>query len=189
VKKKRIQIRNVVPRSAFKIATGDDDEFVLYRVIILKKGVELYKNLCRDKRYTLRHYKHDPEEEKSQQDKKIQIQTQYKKLWAHLVRWCSTQYSDVFHAWIHVKAMRLFVESVLRYGLPVDFTAILIKPVKGNEKKLRAILNESYRTLAGSNVTDSSESSGETDISGVGPEFYPYVYLTIVVQEAFIPGG
>ena len=29
--------------------------------------------------------------------------------------------SESFMAWIHVKALRVFVESVLRYGLPVNF--------------------------------------------------------------------
>ena len=33
--------------------------------------------------------------------------------------------------WMHVKILRLFVESVLRYGLPVDFSAALVQPKKG----------------------------------------------------------
>jgi V-type H+-transporting ATPase subunit C len=28
---------------------------------------------------------------------------------------------------MHIKVIRVFVESVLRYGLPVDFTAVLYK--------------------------------------------------------------
>jgi hypothetical protein len=44
--------------------------------------------------------------------------------------WCKSTYSEVFSAWVHVKAMRCFVESVLRYGLPVNFAASLLLPVK-----------------------------------------------------------
>jgi V-type H+-transporting ATPase subunit C len=31
-----------------------------------------------------------------------------------LVKWCSTMFSEAFIAWIHMKALRVFVESVLR---------------------------------------------------------------------------
>jgi len=32
-------------------------------------------------------------------------------------RWCCNQYGDVFQAMIHLKVIRLYVESVLRYGI------------------------------------------------------------------------
>ena len=52
-----------------------------------------------------------------------------------LTRWCKTHYGEAFVAWMHVKVIRVFAESVLRYGLPVDFTAVLYN-VKGDEIKL-----------------------------------------------------
>jgi len=39
-------------------------------------------------------------------------------------------------AWIHIKAIRIFVESVLRYGLPPRYTAVVVEPVLKNEKKI-----------------------------------------------------
>ena len=30
---------------------------------------------------------------------------------------------EVFSAWVHICAIRLFVESILRYGLPPSFLA------------------------------------------------------------------
>jgi len=32
-----------------------------------------------------------------------------------LVRWLKVNFGEAFIAWIHVKALRVFVESVLRY--------------------------------------------------------------------------
>jgi len=34
-----------------------------------------------------------------------------------LVRWLKVNFGEAFIAWIHVKALRVFVESVLRYLL------------------------------------------------------------------------
>jgi len=114
------------------------------------------------------------------------LDKQKAKLWAHIIRWAKTTYSDVFAAWIHIKAMRLFVESVLRYGLPVNFAASLVKPKKGSDKKLRLLLGELYQKLSGetSHTGDSQpQDAGEQDISGFGTEFYPYCYLSISLQE------
>jgi len=41
--------------------------------------------------------------------------TDKKKQFGPLVRWLKVNFSECFCAWIHVKALRVFVESVLRY--------------------------------------------------------------------------
>ena len=53
-------------------------------------------------------------------------------------------FSESFAAWMHVKALRVFVESVLRYGLPVNFQAMVLLPQKKTQKKLRDTLNQLY---------------------------------------------
>jgi V-type H+-transporting ATPase subunit C len=44
-----------------------------------------------------------------------------------LVRIAKSAFSDTFQAWTHLKALRIFVESVLRYGLPPEFVSAVIK--------------------------------------------------------------
>lgn len=36
------------------------------------------------------------------------------------LEWITTAFSETVIAWTHLKAIRLFVESVLRFGLPVS---------------------------------------------------------------------
>ncbi|CDQ87771.1 unnamed protein product [Oncorhynchus mykiss] len=96
-----------------------------------------------------------------------------------LVRWLKVNFSEAFIAWIHIKALRVFVESVLRYGLPVNFQAMLLQPNKKNMKKLREVLNDLYKHLDSSAaaVIDSA-----MDIPGLNlsqQEYYPYVYYKI----------
>ena len=55
-----------------------------------------------------------------------------------LSSWCKAHYNEVFSGWLHLKLVRVFVESVLRYGLPVDFTALLMTP---NMRKLTNVQN------------------------------------------------
>ena len=48
-----------------------------------------------------------------------------KKAYVPLIRWLKGNFSEAFINWIHVKALRLFTESVLRYGLPANFLVCL----------------------------------------------------------------
>lgn len=60
-----------------------------------------------------------------------------------------------------MKALRVFVESVLRYGLPVNFQAMLLHPNKKTAKRLRDVLNQLYGHLDSSAL----QGSGNVDVS------------------------
>lgn len=47
---------------------------------------------------------------------------------------------QAFSAWIHTCAVRLFTESILRYGLPPQFLGVLMKPSAKAQAKLRKSL-------------------------------------------------
>jgi hypothetical protein len=44
-----------------------------------------------------------------------------------LLRLARINFSEAFQALVHLKVIRLFVESVLRYGLPANYTGIILK--------------------------------------------------------------
>lgn len=115
----------VVPRSANKLA--QDDEFTLFGVTTFKKHSTEFVHKCREKRWTPRDYKFHAggrEEEAREAD---QLAKDEKKLWGEALRLGRTGYSESAMIWIHVLALRVFVETVLRYGLPLDFVCGLVQ--------------------------------------------------------------
>jgi len=80
----------------------------------------------------------------------------------------------VFTAWIHLKAIRVFVESVLRYGLPTNFQAMLLFPNKSKTKALRKTLSDLYGHL-----TSKSVFGGKAEAEDEDDKFYPYVFFEI----------
>jgi V-type H+-transporting ATPase subunit C len=44
-----------------------------------------------------------------------------------MLRIARTNFSEGYKALVHLKVVRLFVESVLIYGLPANFTGVIIK--------------------------------------------------------------
>jgi V-type H+-transporting ATPase subunit C len=177
--KRTLKCGAVVPRSGKKIYDDGKDEFLLYRVVVMKEGLETFKMACRERRFTIRPFKFDAAEDRADRERKVELSKKKKAAHTYLMRWCTTTYAEIFSSWIHIKAIRLYVEAVLRYGLPVSFTASLLEPQKGKDKALRSTLKQLYGKLAGSNVNLTSADPNEVDLSGLGADFYPYVYLPL----------
>ncbi|EZF27165.1 hypothetical protein H112_00810 [Trichophyton rubrum D6] len=115
----------VVPRSSILLAS--DDEYTLYGVTTFKKHSAEFIHKCRENRWTPREYKYvedGGEEERKEID---QVAGDAKRLWGEALRLGKTGWGEAVMVWVHILALRMFVETVLRYGLPLDFTSVLIK--------------------------------------------------------------
>lgn len=169
---------NVAPRSSQLIY--EDSEHGLFNVTLFTKDVELFKKNAREKRFIVRDFTYSEEELEKGKSELARLESNKKKQYSQLVRWLKVNFSEAFTAWVHVKALRVFVESVLRYGLPVNFQAMLLKPNKKNIRKLREVLNQHYNHL------DTSIAQGPIDdIPGVNlghQEYYPYVFFKININ-------
>ncbi|XP_046752058.1 V-type proton ATPase subunit C isoform X2 [Diprion similis] len=176
----------IVPRSTQLIS--QDQEYGLFTVTLFKKVIEEFKLHAREKKFIVRDFTYNEEELAAGKNEITKLVTDKKKQFGPLVRWLKVNFSECFCAWIHVKALRVFVESVLRYGLPVNFQAILLQPNKKNSKRLRDVLNQLYAHLdssatSGGNAQSSNQDS--VDIPGLGfgqSDYYPYVYYKINVD-------
>ncbi|XP_042597729.1 V-type proton ATPase subunit C 1-A-like [Cyprinus carpio] len=169
----------VVPRSTNIIL--EDQESGLFSVTLFRKAIDgLRHPKCLLHRFMLRDFQYNEEEMKADKEEMTRLSTDKKKQFGPLVRWLKVNFSEAFIAWIHIKALRVFVESVLRYGLPVNFQAMLLQPNKKNMKKLREVLNDLYKHLDSSAAAIIDQSA--MDIPGLNlsqQEYYPYVYYKI----------
>ena len=115
----------VVPRSSTLMAS--DNEFTLYGVTTFKKHSLEFIHKCRERKWTPREYKYvegGDEEERKEVDR---VGADAKRLWGEIVRLGRTGWSEAVMVWVHVLVLRIFVETVLRYGLPLDFVSVSIK--------------------------------------------------------------
>ncbi|KAG8222780.1 hypothetical protein J437_LFUL006787 [Ladona fulva] len=171
----------IVPRSS--VLVFQDSDYGLYTVTLFKKVVEEFKHHAREKKFMVRDFTYNEEKLAAGKNEITKLVMDKKKQFGPLVRWLKVNFSECFCAWIHVKALRVFVESVLRYGLPVNFQAMLLHPNKKSSKRLRDVLNQLYGHLDSSAVQGSGHES--VDIPGLGfgqAEYFPYVYYKINVD-------
>ena len=92
---------------------------------------------------------------------------------ASLSEWCRTAFGEAFAALLHVAAVRVFVESILRYGLPPCFATALCCVDKKQEKRLRGILASTFGRNASVHWKQREEDAAK------GEEVHPYVSITL----------
>lgn len=78
------------------------------------QGICLFMFLIFSFRFVVRDFTYDEQMIGKDKEKMTELETERQKLFATLVRWLRVNFSEIFSTWIHVKALRVFVESVLR---------------------------------------------------------------------------
>jgi V-type H+-transporting ATPase subunit C len=115
----------VVPRSSVQVA--QDDEFTLFAVTTFKKHSAEFLAKCREQKWTPRQYKYVEGGREEEARELERVAREEKKVWGEALRLGRTQWSESVMIWTHVMTLRVFVETVLRYGLPLEFVAALVK--------------------------------------------------------------
>ncbi|KAK3537746.1 hypothetical protein QTP70_017870 [Hemibagrus guttatus] len=145
----------VVPRSSRKLL--EEDDAGIFTVTLFKNAVSEFKANAKKHKFAVRDF--NLEEVERQQQEMSRLSSDKKEQYGIFVRWLKVNFNEVFVAWIHIKALRVFVESVLRYGLPVSFQTLLLQPQKKQVKRLREELNSVFTHLDPITVTGKQEVS------------------------------
>ncbi|KAK9959275.1 hypothetical protein ABG768_009409 [Culter alburnus] len=169
----------VVPRSSRKLV--EDAEAGIFTVTLFKSVTSEFKAKAKNHKFTVREY--NPDEAEKQKQEMGRLAVDKKELHRTFVCWLKVNFSEIFVAWIHVKVLRTFVESVLRYGLPVSFQAVLLQPSKKSMKQLRQQLNSVFKHLEPAAVTAKPDVGLEIPDGSTGQqEYYSYICYPIKIN-------
>uniref|UniRef100_A0A8C6M4X7 V-type proton ATPase subunit C n=1 Tax=Nothobranchius furzeri TaxID=105023 RepID=A0A8C6M4X7_NOTFU len=175
----------VVPRSSKLVF--EDNESGLFSVTLFRKAVDDFKHKARENKFTVRDFQYNEEEMKADKEEMARLSTDKKKqfVWS----FGSMAEGEFQRGFYRVRPdedvtvtavdnlLRVYF-SFERYGLPVNFQAMLLHPHKKNMKKLREVLYDLYKHLdSGAAIIDAS-----MDIPGLNlsqQDYYPYVYYKI----------
>ncbi|KAI8384153.1 hypothetical protein BD560DRAFT_322349 [Blakeslea trispora] len=172
----------VVPRSSVKI--DEDDEFGLFTVTVFQRVADEFAHKAREEKFIPRDFTYDEDALQTQKRELEEAIATEREQQAELLRLAKTNFGETFAAWLHLKALRVFVESVLRYGLPPDFASVTILPKPKFEKKVDETLVAQYGRLGGvhgqANKSESHEEILDHDLQSVNDSNYrPYVQFEL----------
>ncbi|PKY09041.1 vacuolar ATP synthase subunit C [Aspergillus campestris IBT 28561] len=138
----------VVPRSATLVAS--DNDFTLYAVTTFKKHSAEFVHRAREHKWIPREFKYVEGGKEEERREVERVGGDERKLWGETLQLGRTAWSDAVMVWMHVLVLRVFVETVLRYGLPLDFVCTIIRtPNAKQADKAKHNMDEKYSYLAG----------------------------------------
>ncbi|OAQ98929.1 hypothetical protein LLEC1_01097 [Akanthomyces lecanii] len=180
----------VVPRSSVEI--DQDDEFILFGVTTFKKHSAEFLQKCREQKWTPRQFKYVEGGREEEQRELDRVTNEERKVCGEALRMGRTGWSESVMVWMHVLTLRVFVEAVLRYGLPLEYLSALVKTTPKQSDKVKAALDNKYAFLGGNafgrdkrgRVTKddaalSSEMAAAGLATGEGNEYTAYVYYQV----------
>ncbi|CAI5758032.1 unnamed protein product [Candida verbasci] len=173
----------VIPRSANIIAK--DSEFTLFTVSLFKKYQQEFINKSREHKWHPRtDFIYDEDILNNLRKEFDLTKATESKLKNEVIRLTKTAYSDMIQNWIHIKIIRVYVESVLRYGLPPQFDDYLIKFEGNNLKNLNKAkkeLNDKFSYLGGNGYTETKSNILHEYASLVDTEYEPFVLYDLEI--------
>ncbi|XP_057527768.1 V-type proton ATPase subunit C [Amaranthus tricolor] len=166
----------VVPRSSKKLF--EDNEYALYTVTMFSRVADNFRLKARERGFQVRDFEYDPETQDSRKQELQKLAHDQETMRTALLQWCYSSYGEVFSSWMHFCAVRVFSESILRYGLPPNFLACVLAPSQKSEKKVRTIL-ERHCSAANSVHWRSEDEVGAMAGLAGDTDAHPYVSFTI----------
>eukprot|EP00945_MAST-04E_sp_MAST-4E-sp1_P001503 g1503.t1 len=169
----------VVPGSLCRILS--DKDCVLFSLIVLKSqraddgwGIaDTFYNECRAKRYVVRpDFTVDPEKTLQAFTEAAKLDSDFNLYEGKTLEWAKVHFGESVIGLLHIKSVQVFIESVLRYGLPPEFTSLLLDVNDGKMMEVRKQLGKLYGHLA-------EEEYGTEENDGAGAEFFPYVSVEL----------
>merc|ERR1712137_737803 len=163
---------NIVPGSARQFQGVDDkDGNTIWRVVMFKSAVEAFKKQCRERKWVVRDFEYSEEAYKKLMAQREQVDEQVKRQHDLVRNLYAAAWSDSLIALVHLKAMRVFVESVLRFGMPINFVSFILSPKAGVGAPARKALAD----ILGKADTGAARMAASQED---GDEVYPYVSLS-----------
>jgi len=172
----------IVPRSARLIAS--DDEYSLFGVVTFKRAHDELIQSCRENKFIVRDFVYSEDELARQREELETADATEKELWTELLRLSRTNFSESFQLLVHLKVVRLFVESVLRYGLPANYKGLVVRPDAKLTKKSFQVLQD-HLSYLGSRSSRTRGKKGENEEfigeyqSLMDQEFYDFVFFEV----------
>merc|ERR1711920_903170 len=148
----------------------DKDGNSIWRVVVFKSDAENFKRACRERRVVPRDFEYNEEGYNKLLEQRKQVDAQVARQHDLVRGLYQAAWSDAMVAWVHIKAMRVFVESVLRFGTPPKFASYVVSPKASATVAAR-------RTLA--SILGKGQSHSDKKDDGEGDdEYFPYVSLS-----------
>ncbi len=138
----------IVPGSARRLSS-DRDGYVLYTLVVLRQFLDSFRAAAKERRWVVRDYTYVPGLAGSSERACEELAKEVGAALSILKDMSRRRYEESLCRWLHVKMVRVHVDSVLRYGLPVSYAAVLLAPLRGEGPRVLQAIRSAWKAIAG----------------------------------------
>mmetsp|Transcript_1095 Transcript_1095/g.973 ORF Transcript_1095/g.973 Transcript_1095/m.973 type:complete len:255 (-) Transcript_1095:335-1099(-) len=166
----------IVPGTSKRFQVDLKDGYFLYRVILFKNSLEEFSNYCKaHQKITIREFNYDPQESLRNESKKNILKTETDQMTKSILDLCKKYFSDLYSAYIHLKVLRLLIDSVLRFGVKEKIFTCCVRPNDGKDRKIHAALTKIFAEPGNMQMYGTKEEIDDTE------DFFPYACVHISI--------
>lgn len=180
VDRKKLEV--VAPDSCQLLEKQKD--FSLYRVVLLKKGLKWFTDVCREFRYNVRDFEYrDAKIQAADEEEMKKLTKEESDKKKRLVMFCTHAFPDAMEQWLHIKMIRCFVEAILRYGPNEEdgnskFATSILKVNASAGGTLSNVLSNMYKHLQSKDM-EGGDDDGGMAMMGLG-DLRPYIFIPVM---------
>ena len=134
----------VVPFSDGNLNISDADKNMLFSVVCMKDQANDYIKVLKKNGFPAQVFDCDPQGYLKELELKAKLEMELNTLNMKLLKESKAYFGELFQALMHLKIMRVFIDGVLRFGIPPKFFLCIMKPEKGRAKKIMEALANNF---------------------------------------------
>lgn len=166
----------IVPRSSkvLDVPAQETGQYKLCRFVCFRKNVEDIKQKAKtDLKLFVREYEFDETVLVERQERKGKTLSQTQTDEDALKTTCVQSFKEIYGTYIHLKVLKVVIDSHMRFGSSKDYLVYMISVYKGKEKKVHTSLINQFAEASRKNMYGTKEELGDTE------DFFPYAFSHI----------
>lgn len=141
---KKKDLAGVIPNSDKYLGQEDADGNQLFRVTCMTEMANDYVRLLKKNGFQCQEFVYDGDQYVANKNLEAQLRQELRVCNDKLTTKSFHNFQELFQALVHLKVMRVFIDGVLRFGIPPVFLMGIIKPAKNCEEKIKARLTDAF---------------------------------------------
>ena len=169
----------IVPGSEHALGVEDNDGNQVYRYVVYREQADDVIKAARKKGVNCRVFDYDKQGWSADNIKRQELKEQLDIKTKQLNEIACSVFQQTFVSLMHLKVIRVYIDGVLRFGIPPRFYLGTLFPKAGSE---RNVLNEMTAILAEDSM---KEMYGEKIDASEADDFWPFVCISLT-SPAFL---
>lgn len=133
-----------MPLSEENLKISDNDGNSMYSVVCMKDQAADYVKVLKNNGFPAQEFNCDPQGYFKKLELKSKLEMDLNTLNMKLLNETRAFFGELFQALMHLKIMRVFIDGVLRFGIPPKFFMCIMRCEKDKDSKIMKALSDNF---------------------------------------------